>query len=128
MATFKDATVEGLNTLVGLWNHGNAFRKCGTHGGCFWMAGNLFHTAVESMRRANLQKDTYGIGKEALAYFEESIPNTANPRGWRHKYGFWVDDYGWWGIAFCHAYLASDQLRYGPSMKKKFALYAKNCW
>ena len=73
MATFKDATVEGLNTLVGLWNHGNAFRKCGTHGGCFWMAGNLFHTAVESMRRTKLQKDTYGIGKEALAYFDESI-------------------------------------------------------
>jgi hypothetical protein len=128
MATFKDATVEGLNTLVRLWNHGNAFRKCGTHGGCFWMAGNLFHTAVESMRRTKLQKDTYGIGKEALAYFDESIPDTTNPREWRHKYRFWVDDYGWWGIAFCHAYLASDQLRYGPSMKKKFALYAKNCW
>ena len=128
MTTFQDATVEGLRKLVRLWNHGDAFRDCGEHGGCFWMAGNLFHTAVESMRRAELQKDTYGIGKEALAFFHECVPDTTDPKHWRTKPGFWVDDYGWWGIAFFKAYFASDQLHYDPSMKATFALNAKNCW
>jgi len=127
MTTFQDATVEGLRKLVRLWNHGDAFRNC-TGGGCFWMAGNLFHTAVESMRRAQLQEDTYGIGKEALAFFHECVPDTTDPKHWRTKPGFWVDDYGWWGIAFSKAYVASDQLHYDPSMKATFALNAKNCW
>ncbi|MDZ8264658.1 hypothetical protein [Nostoc sp. ChiQUE01b] len=126
MATFKEATVQGLDTLVYLWNHGNTFTNC-SGGGCFWMAGNFFHTAVKSMLKTGLQ-DTYGIGKEALAYFDGFIKDTANPRNWRQEYGFWVDDYGWWGTAFIYAYFASDKLGYDPSMKEKFALNAKNCW
>ena len=136
MATFRDATVDGLSKLIVLWNHGDAFRKpkekdkpgqpC--DGGCFWMAGNLFHTVVEGMVKVGLQHDTYNIGKEALEYFDECIPKTAKPREWRDKCGFWVDDYGWWGIAFMQAYSASDTLNYDPSMKQKFALYAQDCW
>jgi hypothetical protein len=124
--TFEEATTEGLGTLVRLWNHGDTFRNC-SGGGCFWMAGNLFHTAVESMRRAGLP-DTYGIGTEALAYFDGFIPDTANPRNWRQEYGYWVDDYGWWGLAFIDAYFASSELGYDSSMKEKCAVNAQNCW
>jgi Glycosyl hydrolase family 76 len=126
MTTFKDAAVQGFNTLVGLWNHGNTFQNC-SGGGCFWMAGNLFHTAVDSMSRAGLQ-DTNNIGQEALDYFGGFIKDTTDPRNWRQEYGFWVDDYGWWGIAFMHAYFASDKLGYDSSRKEQFAANAKNCW
>lgn len=128
MATFLDATNNGLKTLVGLWNGGGAFGDCGDHGGCFWMAANFFHTAIDSMVKVGLERDPYNIAAEALTLFEKYIPDTTNPRGWRGKYGFWVDDYGWWGIAFMRAYSASDALHYDPTTKGKFASYAKNCW
>jgi hypothetical protein len=128
MTTFKEATLDGLDTLVGLWDDGNAFRNCGDHGGCFWMAGNLFHTAVESMYRVQFQKDPFGIGDSAQKYFAECVPDTGDPREWHNKYGFWVDDYGWWGLGFFRAYVAADQLHYDPSLKAMFARNAKNCW
>jgi hypothetical protein len=126
MTTFQDSAVQGLNTLVGLWNHGDTFKNC-SGGGCFWMAGNFFHTAVDSMSRAGLQ-DTNNLGQEALDYFGGFVKDTTNPRNWRQEYGYWVDDYGWWGIAFMHAYLASNKLGYGSTMQAQFAKNAGNCW
>lgn len=126
MTTFQEATVQGLDTLVRLWRHSDAFRNC-TGGGCFWMAGNFLHTAVESLYRAGL-KDTYDIGNDALCFFNGYIKDTVHPRNWRQEYGYWVDDYGWWGIAFITAYRFSDKLGYDSSMQAKFAKNAQNCW
>ncbi|OSC42893.1 hypothetical protein [Mycobacterium decipiens] len=91
------------------------------------MAGNLFRTALDSMWKLQL-KDTYGIGTDALAYFYENITDTANPRGWGNTYGYWVDDHGWWGLAFLRTYLSPDQLGYDADRKTELADNAKNCW
>jgi hypothetical protein len=123
MTTCREATLDGLGTLAKLWNHGETF-DCG--GGCFWMAGNAFHTAVDCLRRLNIN-DPYGFGQEAIAYFEKKVPDQNDPEKWRTQYGYWVDDYGWWGIAFITAYDCADAVGYGP-LKQTLGRYAVNCW
>jgi hypothetical protein len=132
MTTFKEAAVQGLATLVGLWNGGKTFLLPGG-GGRFWMAGNFFHTAVDCMVITQ-QKDTFGclsgttLGQEAIKFFTEAM--TVPPAKWGEKdnpLGYWVDDYGWWGLAFLRAYQNADFLGY-TSFKEDLATNAKNCW
>jgi len=124
MTTCYQATQQGLGTLATLWNHGDTF-DCG--GGCFWMAGNAFHTAVDCLYRLKLN-DSYNFGQEAIAYFEKKVPDQSDPTKWGTQYGFWVDDYGWWGIALITAYFSADTLQYDAVLKQKFGQYAINCW
>jgi hypothetical protein len=126
--TFKDAATTGLATLATLWNKGDGFKnpQC-TGGGCFWMAGNLLHTAIDTMSRLGV-KDSYGFASDAIAYFDARIPNRDTPREWSKQYGFWVDDYGWWGIGFLRAHQSADRLGYDADTKAQLSLLAQSCW
>jgi hypothetical protein len=137
MTTFQDATKEGLKTLVGLWKGGDTFRSPGLKtpcsGGCFWMAGNAFQTAIESMVRTG-QPDTFGVSgtplaQEAVTFFNDAIPNADNPANWgKGEYGYWVDDYGWWGNAFVYAYNNANRLGYDLPFVDTLLGNAANCW
>lgn len=125
MTTFRQAAMKSLDTMKTVWKGGDAFRH--SNGGCFWMAGNFFHTALQSMYVLNT-KDVYGFGEQALKFFDEKKPQNIPPREWPFKSGIWVDDYGWWGIALIHAYRFADTLGYDASTKQVFADRAKDCW
>jgi hypothetical protein len=137
MTTFHDATVQGLQTLLGLWKGGDTFRDASGKpcpGGCFWMAGNALHTAIDSMVRTGL-KDTFGsiqgttLGQEAITYFNDATEGATDPTKWgKGELGYWVDDYGWWGNAFIYAYSNADRLGYDSDFKDTLLLKAKNCW
>ena len=101
------------------------------------MAGNFFHTAVDCMVRTQ-QKDAFGsvpgttLGQEALKFFVDATTKDppVPPAKWGEQngpLGYWVDDYGWWGLAFLRAYQNADFLGY-TSFKEDLATNAKNCW
>jgi hypothetical protein len=98
------------------------------------MAGNAFHTAVECMVNTQ-QKDTFGLAKEAVAYFNNAITDPNNPTRWakgptggKGEFGYWVDDYGWWGNAFIYSYFHADALGYNADFKNNLLFNATNCW
>ncbi len=126
MTTYQRAAMISLDTMKTVWKGGNAFRSC-TGGGCFWMAGNFFHTALDAMYQLQV-KDAYGFGLDALKFFDDSAPKGTDPRKWPTESGIWVDDYGWWGIALTMAYRYADALGYDAETKQKFAVRAQNCW
>lgn len=126
MTTFKQAALMSLDNMKTVWKGGDAFRNCGDHGGCFWMAGNFFHTAVLGMAEVNVN-DSYGFGLDALKYFDERMKGNPDPRKWTNT-GIWIDDFGWWGLAFGHAHRFATILGYDASTKQSFADRAKNCW
>lgn len=127
MTTYQRAAMMSLDTMKTVWKGGDAFRNCTDGVYFFWMAGNFFHTAIDAMNQLQV-KDTYGFGADALKFFDESAPKGADPRKWPFESGFWVDDYGWWGIALIHAYRYADTLGYDAGTKQKFAVRAQNCW
>jgi hypothetical protein len=124
MTTCKQATLEGLETLANNWKPLPNF-DC--KGGCFWMAANAFHTAVDCARRLHI-KDSYSFAKDSVEFFEKKVPDQSDPAKWGTKYGFWVDDYGWWGVAFVTAYNFADALGYDADLKEKLGRYGVNCW
>jgi hypothetical protein len=98
------------------------------------MAGNAFHTAVECMVITQ-QTDTFGLAQEAVDYFNAAITDPTNPTIWACRpdgqpgeFGYWVDDYGWWGNAFIYSYLHADALGYNADFKKDLLFNATNCW
>jgi hypothetical protein len=104
------------------------------------MAGNFFQTAVDCMVKTQ-QTDTFGsvsgitLGQEAVNYFNGTITDPTNPTKWakgpnggQGEFGYWVDDYGWWGLAFLRAYQNADFLGYNSGLKEDLATNAKNCW
>jgi hypothetical protein len=141
MTTFKSAAVTGLKTLVSLWKDGNTFRSSSDPtkpgpGGCFWMAGNLFHTAVDCMVKTQQKDDGFipgtTLGQEALKFFIDATTTNPSvpPAQWGEEngpLGYWVDDYGWWGLALLRAYQNADFLGY-TSFKEDLATNSKNCW
>jgi hypothetical protein len=135
MTTFHDAAVGALKTFYNdrwkLKNGNNTFSLPG--GGCFWMAGNAFHTAVECM--VNTQQTDFGLAQEAVAFFDAHTTPPNHPPWWAKahngqppEFGYWVDDYGWWGNAFIYSYLHADALGYNADFKNVLLLYATNCW
>jgi hypothetical protein len=143
MTTFRAAAGQALQKFHDdLWNKGITFCSPGTTtpcaGGCFWMAGNAFHTAVECMVNTQ-QTDTFNLAQDAVAYFNAAIPDQKNPTWWAMghndgqkeqppEYDYWVDDYGWWGNAFIYSHLHADALGYDADFKNDLLFYATNCW
>lgn len=125
MTTFTRAAMISLDNMKTVWKSGDAFRH--SNGGCFWMAGNFFQTALEAMFNVGV-KDSYGFGLDALKFFDEKKPKDSDPRKWPFTSGIWVDDYGWWGIALIHAYRFADRLGYDAGTKQIFGDRAKDCW
>lgn len=124
MTTFRQAAMKSLDTMKTVWKNGDAFRH--SNGGCFWMAGNFFHTSVQALYSLSV-KDTYGFGAEALKFFDDRMKNYPDPRKWSDS-GIWVDDFGWWGLALGHAYRFADTLGYDAGTKQIFADRAQKCW
>ena len=83
------------------------------------MAGNTFHTAVDCLVQLQ-QPDTVELSRQALNYFNGFKTDP--------KFNPWVDDYGWWGIAFMEAYVNAVQLGYDASLQADLLTNAKYCW
>jgi hypothetical protein len=125
MTTVQQAAATGLATLSTLWDHGQAFQQpdCG---GCFWMAANAYQAAIDQLCAAN-STDTYGFTQDALIFFESKISNP-DPTQWPTTYGYWVDDYAWWGIAFLTAYIHNGILGLTSDQVQKIAKHGYGCW
>src|SRR6516162_2129770 len=98
------------------------------------MAGNAFQTAIECMVNIG-QKDTFGLGQDAVAYFNNAITDPNNPTQWaarptgeKGEFVYWVDDYGWWGDLFIYSYNNADALGYSSEFKDALLLNAEHCW
>lgn len=137
MTTCQTAALESLQVLAGLWNGAVPFGGSDCGGGCFWMAGNAFHSAIKCLVGLGIP-DTYSFGLTAQAFFSGIVKAQPNPADWgnqdtnpsnpNHGLGYWVDDYAWWGLAFADAFENADLLGYNSEFKTTLGQFAKNCW
>jgi hypothetical protein len=110
MTTYTEAANAGYNRAMQLWNNGSGF--AGTNDE-FWLRGNTLRTVVIYMLAAGPNDNTGNfinfinfIGNE-LDYFEGTVPLNASDADLqtlsdnsKDNKGPWLDDYGWWAIAF----------------------------
>ncbi len=128
MTTLNIAAMKSLDTMKTVWKNGDAFRNCGDHGGCFWMAGNFFHTSLDAMLQLQVKDaGNFSFGADAIAFFDDRMKNNPDPKEW-FKTGIWIDDFGWWGLAFVQAYRHAADLGYDAATSQHFVQRAKDCW
>ncbi|MBU6455740.1 MAG: hypothetical protein KGS72_28475 [Cyanobacteria bacterium REEB67] len=125
MTTYRQAADQAFTRLVTLWDKTISFQNGGGGGGFFWMCGNTLHVAIDYLRMSQ-QRDSYGFSEDALNFFDKYITNK-DPKTWKND-PFWVDDYGWWGIALGQAYFGADVLGYSADLKKRLYDHILNCW
>ncbi|HEY9681035.1 MAG TPA: glycoside hydrolase family 76 protein [Oculatellaceae cyanobacterium] len=123
MTTYLKAAIESFALLFEHWNHGKDF-----DGNTFWFAGNILHGAVDYfgvMQDSGVPDNTDAeiFVLDALKVFD-SIINEPDPLRWAAT-GFWLDDFGWWGVAFARALM---RLQLNDSLKERVKKYADNCW
>jgi hypothetical protein len=124
---YEKAAEDGFNTLISLWDKAQPFYA--DNGGCFWMCANTLHVALDYLIAA-VKPDTYNLIEDAFKLFDQKLLDAKidfkDPTTWKTG-GYWVDDYGWWGIALTKAYIFAQTLGYND-LKDKLQTYATNCW
>jgi hypothetical protein len=112
MTTYKEAATAGYNRVLQLWNAGGFTGATDA----FWLSGNTLRTVVLYMLTAGL-KDTESFIAKRLADFASTDKN-----------GIWLDDFGWWAIAFMLAARNSDALGLDADTRKNLVNGAITCW
>lgn len=118
MTTFTDATTIAAQRLA------SQYRTSGIFDGNFWFGGNALHAYLRSLVAAERTDDDQLL---RFAYDEVFIPAVRAPAA-----GWWRDDYGWWGAAFCTAIRNRDALGYGDTahdaLFNDLLAAAVTCW
>ncbi len=71
----------------------------------FWHAANTLHTCIDYLVLTGAPPDD-PLVSGGIAFFEAQRNKESDP----HRWGFWRDDYGWWGRALLKAYRNADAL------------------
>lgn len=104
MTTYGTAAARGFDRLINLWGHGEPFTDHIGQG--FWHAGNTLHTCIEYLLLDPPSRPN-PIVAASFDLFEKYRDTDPNPAKW----GFWRDDYGWWGRSLLLAYRHAEQLQ-----------------
>lgn len=120
--TYRQAADEGFNRLHALWDK-NPFT-----GGTFWFAGNTLQVVVDYLAMTG-QRDSHSFLCDSLAIFDSIVPDK-DPKNWpKNSFsGFWLDDYGWWGVALTKAYACREALGLSVGLQARVRQLAINCW
>jgi hypothetical protein len=95
----------------------------------WWRVGNALHTAIEGMAAA---QQKWGDGAHHIIVTVRQMLDEARDFFFR-RYGqsdVWVDDYGWWGIAFVAVYENFEIFKnvQGATAADECLQFADDCW
>jgi hypothetical protein len=109
-----------------LWNSGGFTRETDA----FWLSGNTLRTVILYMLAAALEDSGEFFIANALANFEKTVPFDATDQQLKNlsQDGPWLDDFGWWAIAFMLAARNSSALGLDATTCNRLVTGAIHCW
>jgi hypothetical protein len=128
MPTYTDAAKAGYDRVLKLWDECRGFEG---EPDAFWLSANTLRTVTAYLLMAPVKPpDTTSFIVKALDSFEKMVPFDATDevlKKIRKESGIWVDDFGWWAIAFILA-AQNDGVLGLEKMRDRLLRGAEHCW
>ena len=125
--TYTQAADIAYNRVLALWNSSGGFAG---KNDAFWLTGNTLRTVIFYMLAAGLTDAEKSFIVNALKTFVGTVPLDADNKTLENlsKGDIWLDDFGWWAIAFLLAAWNNDALGLDATTRSQLITSAEHCW
>ena len=125
--TYTQAANNGYNRVLDLWNSSSGFKG---KNDAFWLTGNTLRTVIFYMLAAELKDTEKSFIANAFNSFLGTVPLDADDTTLKNISNglIWLDDFGWWAIAFLLAAQNNINLGLDATTRSQLITSAEHCW